>query len=321
MGKKIVVIGSINGDLVIEVESGPVMGQTVLGKNFVQVPGGKGANQAVACSRLGAETVIIGAIGDDDAGKEMAASLKSNGVCTANVKTVKGKPTGTAMIIVCAGDNYIAVDQGANLYVDKTQIDEAGQILRSADMVVLQLEIPLGTVKYAMEKCREFGVPTLLNPAPALAGLLTENIIGLASLLTPNETEAYALTGIMPSTPELAIEAARKLSDMGAGQVVITLGSEGAVYGSGSDFFLMPAVEVSSVVDTTAAGDSFTAALAVGLVEGKTLGDAVRFATKVGALTVTKKGAIPSLPYRNEVLEYSDLCNSLHSNTCNHYVS
>ena len=301
MGKKIVVIGSINNDLVIEVPVRPVMGQTVLGKNFVQIPGGKGANQAVACSRLGANVVFIGAVGDDGAGAEMVANLKTNGVCTEDIKIAKGKPTGTAMIIICEGDNYIAVDQGANLDVDKVQIDKAEKVLRSADMVVLQLEIPLETVKYAMEKCREFGVPTLLNPAPALSDPLADEVIKLASLLTPNESEVHALTGIMPSSPELAIKAAQRVSEMGAKQVVITMGGEGSVYGSGSAFLHMPAIKVSSVVDTTAAGDSFTAALAIGLTEGKTLADAVSFATKVGALTVTRKGAIPSLPFRNEV--------------------
>ena len=301
MQKTIVVIGSINNDLVIEVESPPVMGQTVLGKYFIQVPGGKGANQAVACSRLGANVVFVGAVGDDSAGAEMSANLKNNGVCIKNIKIVKGRPTGTAMIIVCKGDNYIAVDQGANLDVDKALVDKAEQVLKSADMVILQLEIPLETVKYALEKCKEFGVLTLLNPAPVSNNTLALEIIKLASIIIPNESEAYTLTSIMPSTPDLAIEAAKKLSKMGANQIVITLGSEGAVYGSGNDFLHMPAIKVDSVVDTTAAGDSFSAALAVGLTEGKTLEEAVAFATKVGSITVTRKGAIPSLPYRNEI--------------------
>ena len=291
MNKKIVVIGSINNDLVIEVDSKPIMGQTVLGKNFIQVAGGKGANQAVACARLGADVTFIGAVGDDIAGTVMVENLKANGVCTDYIKTVKGKPTGTAMILICDGDNYIAVDQGANLHVCKEQITD--DILKNADMVLMQLEIPLETVKYALEKCKSLGVRTLLNPAPASKDPLVYDIIKIADIITPNQNEICLLT-----KTQTVIMAVKELSDMGAGQIVLTMGGEGVIY---SGFLHMPAVKVEHVVDTTAAGDSFSAALAVALTEGKAFEKAVRFATKVGALTVTKKGAIPSLPYRNEV--------------------
>ena len=302
MKNKIVVIGSINNDLVIGVDKAPVMGETVLGKGFMQIPGGKGANQAVACARLGANTVFVGAVGEDSTGTVLINNLTSNGVAE-NVKVVQGKPTGTAMIILCDGDNYIAVDQGANLSVDKAQIDNAEQILKDADMVVLQLEIPLETVQYAMERCKEYNIPVLLNPAPAPAKPLSEKILKMADLFTPNESEVYALTGILPSTPEEAVKGAKRLAEMGAKQIVVTLGGNGCVYGSGTEFRHMPAISLGPVVDTTAAGDSFTAALAVAITEGKSLEQAVSFATKVGALTVTRKGAQPSLPYRKEAEE------------------
>ena len=301
MKNKIVVIGSINNDLVIGVDKAPVMGETVLGKGFTQIPGGKGANQAVACARLGANTVFVGAVGEDSTGTVLINNLTSNGVNVENVKVVQGKPTGTAMIILCDGDNYIAVDQGANLSVDKAQIDNAEQILKDADMAVLQLEIPLETVQYAMERCKEYNIPVLLNPAPAPAKPLSEKILSMADLFTPNESEVYALTGILPSTPEEAVRGAKRLAEIGVKQIVVTLGGNGCVYGSGTEFRHMSAISLGPVVDTTAAGDSFTAALAVAITEGKSLEQAVSFATKVGALTVTKKGAQPSLPYRREV--------------------
>ncbi|MCL2461759.1 MAG: ribokinase [Defluviitaleaceae bacterium] len=297
--KKIAVIGSINNDLVIEVSKPPVMGETVLGGGFARVSGGKGANQAVACARLGADVAFAGAVGDDVFGVTLRENLAADGVDVSGLKTVSDKPTGTAMIVVCNGDNYIAVDQGANLAVDRAQIDSAEERIREADMVVLQLEIPLDTVRYALERCKAYGVPALLNPAPARA--LEPETLALADIVTPNETEAFALTGIMPATPGEAVNAARRLAEMGAKMVVITLGENGCVYGQGAEFRHMPAVRAGETADTTAAGDTFSAALAVALTEGKTFEQAVGFAVKAGALTVTKKGAQPSIPYREDV--------------------
>ena len=299
--KKIVVIGSVNLDMVITVGKQPVMGETVLGSGFMQVPGGKGANQAVAAARLGAEVTFIGAVGEGPSGAALVESLSANGVFTGYTKTVSDRPTGTAMIIVYGGDNYIAVDQGANRAVDKELIDAAEVRLREADMAVLQLEIPYDTVDYAMRRCGQFGVPVLLNPAPAPTTPLDSGLLSGAYLITPNEAETFALTGIEPATPDDAIKAAGRLSALGANNIVITLGGNGCVYGFGTDFRHMPAIKVSEVVDTTAAGDSFTAALAVALSNGKSLEDAVIFASKVGAVTVTRKGAQPSLPYLHEI--------------------
>ena len=300
--KKLIVIGSINNDLVIGVDKPPVIGETVLGSGFIQVPGGKGANQAVACARLGADVTFIGAVGNDGFGVAMIEGLSNNGVDVSEVKVVSDKPTGTAMIVIYEGDNYIAVDQGANLAIDRAQIDNAESRIKDADMAVLQLEIPIDSVRYAIERCKAHGVFVLLNPAPAPTKALDPDLLKMVDLLTPNEFEAYALTGIMPGTPEDAVKAAIRLAEMGAKQVVVTLGGNGCVYGSGTDFRHMPAIGVNEVVDTTAAGDSFTAALAVSLTEGRTLEEAVAFATKVGAITVTRKGAQPSLPYRQEIV-------------------
>jgi len=299
--RKLVVIGSINNDLVIEVGKPPVIGETVLGTGFFQAPGGKGANQAVACARLGADVTLIGAVGDDAFGKAMIDGFKQDGIDTCSIKADSGKPTGTAMIILNEGDNYIAVDQGANLAVDKEQIDAATSKLKEADIAVLQLEVPFETVKYAVERCSEIGVPVLLNPAPAPTQKLDKSFLELVELITPNESETFAITGIMPTTPQEAIKAAICLSDLGVKNVVITLGGDGCVYGSGEDFRHMPAIKVEEVVDTTAAGDSFTAALAVYLSEGNTLEQAVAFAIKVGSITVSRKGAQPSLPFRREI--------------------
>ena len=299
--KKIIVIGSINNDLVIEVEKAPVMGETVLGSGFIQVSGGKGANQAVACARLGVDVTFIGAVGSDSFGSLLINNLNKNNVYTGLMKTVPDRPTGTAMIIVYGGDNYIAVDQGANLSVDNTQIDEAEQCIKDADMAILQLEIPFCTVRYAVKRCKSLGIPVLLNPAPAPAQPLESDMLAMVDLLTPNESEAFALTGIRPSSPEEAIMAAKRLSALGARKIVITLGGSGCVYGSGTEFKHIPAMPVDKAVDTTAAGDSFTAALAVALTNGSTFEEAVFFATKAGAITVTRKGAQPSLPYLTDV--------------------
>jgi len=300
--KKIVVIGSINNDAIIEVSKAPVMGETALGSGFVQVPGGKGANQTLAAAKLGADVAIIGAVGDDSVGAEMIARFEENNIDTSCIKKTSDKPTGTAMIILYGGDNYIAVDQGANLDVDRKQIDDAIEKIKEADMVVLQLEIPFETVKYVIMLCRDYGVPVIFNPAPAPPEPVDKDLLEMVDLLTPNESETFALTGIMPTTPDEAVKAAKKLIDMGVKQVVITLGGNGCVYGSGNGFNHMPAIKVDNVVDTTGAGDSFTAALAVSLTEGNSLKDAVGFATKVGAVTVSRKGAQSSLPYRNEIL-------------------
>jgi ribokinase len=302
MQKKLIVIGSANNDLVIEVGKAPIIGETVLGSGFLQVPGGKGANQAVAAARLGANVTFIGAVGDDVFGVAMIKSFVDNGVDASRIRTVPGTPTGTAMIILYEGDNYIAVDQGANLSVSKEQVDSADELIKEADMAVLQLEIPFDTVQHAVMLCNAHRVPVLLNPAPAPKETLDAKFLELVDLLTPNAYEAFTLTGIMPSTPEEAEKAAKHLTGLGAKSVVITLGGNGCVYGSGMDFRHMPASSVEDIVDTTAAGDSFSAALAVSLIEGGTLEEAVTFATKVGGITVTRKGAQPSLPFRNEII-------------------
>ena len=299
--KKIVVVGSINNDLVIEVDKAPVMGETVFGRDFIQVFGGKGANQSVAAARLGAQVMFIGAVGNDDFGKALIKNLTDNNVKTDCMKIVDDKPTGTAIIILCENDNYIVVDLGANMSLDKTLIDNASEFIKEADMVLLQLEIPLETALYVIKLCNSLSVPVLLNPAPAPAIPFDKELLGMVSYLTPNETETYTLTGIMPSTPDEAIKAAKRLTRLGANQIAITLGSLGCVYGSGDNFNYIPAVKVETVVDSTAAGDSFSAALAVAITEGKTFEEAVKFATKVGAITVTRKGAQPSLPYRHEI--------------------
>ena len=300
--KKIVVMGSISIDLIIEVDKVPVIGETVMGRNYTQAFGGKGANQAVAVARLGLDASFIGTVGSDSAGEALIKSLHDNGVNTDYMAISKDKPTGTAVIILYKGDNYIAVDIGANMEVLNKQVDDATEIIKHADMVVTQLETPYDTVKHLLQKCNAYNIPVILNPAPAPSDKFDKSLLAMASIITPNESETYALTGIMAKTPDDGIKAAKRLSELGAKQIVITLGELGCIYGSGTDFKHFPAIHVPNVVDTTGAGDSFTAALAVALTDGETLEQAIRFATKVASITIQTKGSQPSLPYRHQII-------------------
>ena len=298
---KILVVGSINNDLVINSPKPPRMGETVTGDGFMTTAGGKGANQAVAAARLGADVTMIGAVGDDLFGTDLKANLEKNKINTRFVSTNRDYPTGTAVIVLHQGDNFIILDQGANQSISPDNIRDAEDVFKSADMLIVQLEIPPETVRTAMELAKKHNVRTLLNPAPAQNA--TEDLIALADILTPNESECETISGIQVKNKDDAFQAVRYFMDKGVNQVCVTLGENGVVYNSDTNLIHVPSRKVEIVEDTTAAGDSFTAALATALCSGKTIDDAIQFATIAASITVTKKGAQPSLPYISDIMK------------------
>ena len=297
----IVVVGSLNMDLVVEVPKIPQPGETVLGKNFATFPGGKGANQAVAAARLGAKVSLIGRVGQDAFGDQLLASAKADGINVSRVGRDDSAVTGVAMITVDEqGQNSIAVASGANFCLTADHVRKAWAELEDVDILVMPLETPLQTIATAVELARRDGVTVVLNPAPARS--LPDEILASVDVLVPNEPETEQLIGMSISSVDESRAAARRLLALGVGNVVLTLGSQGALTldGKNDQIALIPAWQVD-VVDTTAAGDAFVGAIAVGLGEGKTLIESVRFANSVGALAVTKLGAQPSMPTRDEV--------------------
>ena len=298
---KICVAGSLNMDLCVETPRVPVMGETILGSGFFTSPGGKGANQAVAAAKLGAGVTMLGRAGGDAFGAQLIENLRSNGVNTEHIRITREAPTGVAVILLQGGDNCIIVDPGANALLTPEDIDESEALIAASDVLVLQLEIPLPAARRAMELARAHGVKVLLNPAPAQR--LPADFLALADILTPNESECAFLTGLPCYTPEQAEQAARALLRLGVPQVAVTLGGDGVMYNEGERMIHKPALPVQ-VADTTAAGDSFTGALAVSLGGGAGFPEAVDFALAVAALTVTRRGAQESLPSLAEVAEF-----------------
>lgn len=300
MGKKVLVIGSLNMDFVVRVEDMPAKGETILGRDLRLVPGGKGGNQAYACARLGLSTAILGAVGKDANGEALLASLCGAGVDVSRVERLEGACTGLAVIMVDkAGENSITVIQGANALVTREMIDRNRPLMKESDIVVLQLEIPLDTVTYAARTAKEYGKIVILDPAPAPENLPRELLLSV-DVIKPNETELSRLSKIAVDEKNLS-QAADKLRAMGVQNVVVTLGAQGAYvlarHGM-PERVMSPVVEAA---DTTAAGDAFTAGLAAMLAEGASLAEAARFAARVGAVTVTRRGAQSSIPTREEV--------------------
>lgn len=296
--KNICVIGSLNMDLVVNVDKMPKPGQTIIGSNFKEVPGGKGANQAVAMARLNGNVSMIGKVGEDGFGQTLINSLKNDKVDTTYIKTTKGA-TGVALITVDNNaQNSIVVSPGANFEVKEEDIDNNIEAIKNSDIVVLQLETPLNTIKYALKKSKELNKYTILNPAPALK--LDDEIIKNVDLLTPNETELEIISGVSIETEEDIQKAAQIMIEKGVKELIVTLGSKGSLYINKEKSIFKKAYKVEAV-DTTAAGDSYTAALAVALSKDKNIKEAMDFASKVGALSVLKEGAQSSLPTLEDV--------------------
>jgi len=299
----ITVVGSLNMDLVTRVKVMPRVGETLIGKDYKQIPGGKGANQADAIAKLGSKVYMIGRVGDDGFGSDLIQSLNSDGVDVSYIKRDKNAPTGIALIMVeDHGDNSIVVIPGANFELTPKDIDDSLHAIEEADIVVTQLEIPIDTVRYTLKKAKELCKYTVLNPAPAAK--LDDELIKNVDLLTPNETELEILSGMKIETEEDILAGARILIDKGVKELIVTLGDKGALYVNEEVSNFYEAYRVNPV-DTTAAGDSFTAGIAVALSEGKSMDKAIKFASKVGALTVTKEGAQSSLPTREEVMQFN----------------
>jgi ribokinase len=299
---RLVVIGSANMDLVVRSERIAVPGETVLGEAFRQIPGGKGANQAVAAARLGAEVTFVGRVGNDLFGEALRAGLQRDGIDTTCLQTDPTEPTGVALIGVDSrGQNAITVASGANYRVTSGDVDQAFHAIRRASAVLLQLEIPRAAVLYAAKQAHAAGIPVLLNPAPvSLADPLPDSLLACIDVLTPNEHEAAALLGYKTTEGLDWTVVAAHLLARGVRSVVITLGADGCVLADAAGARRISAPVVSAV-DTTAAGDCFTGALAVALAEGRSLDEAAHFASQAAAISVTRPGAQPSLPTRAEV--------------------
>lgn len=297
MSKNILVIGSINMDYVIYTDRLPKLGETITGKNFAMNYGGKGANQAVAVVKQGCTVRMLGAVGTDLAGELALDNLSGFGVDCSPVLRVDA-PTGAAVITVCGGDNHIILDVGANGYVTPAVIAESEALFEWADAVVMQYEIPVESVLAAARLAKEKNCFVIVNPAPVKE--MDPALYGYVDLLIPNEFEASLVTGMEVSDRASAAIALQKLRELGCANALITLGKQGCAYFDGDRIAYEDILPVK-VVDTTAAGDSFIGGLCTKLCEGEDMPSAVRYATAVSALTVSRAGASVSIPTCDEV--------------------
>lgn len=299
MNGGILVVGSLNMDESIQVKEMPVQGETILGKSLVFTPGGKGANQACAAGKLGGQVAMLGCVGDDDFGRAQKEQLSGVGVEIAALKTSQTQPTGTAIILVNqAGNNCIVVASGANMDCDAAYLQENDDLLQQCDYVLLQMEIPYEAIFYTIRRAAELGKKVVLNPAPA-PDTLPEDIWKKLTYLTPNETELSKLTGMPVDTPQQLRAAALRLLRRGVQNVLVTIGKQGVLLVNQAGAVLYPTTD-KKPIDTTAAGDTFNAAFLVGLSEGKSEEEAIRFGNMASSITVTRKGAQASIPTRAE---------------------
>jgi ribokinase len=297
--KRIIVIGSSNTDMVIKTEKLPAPGETILGGKFLMNPGGKGANQSVAASRLGGKVTFISKRGNDLFGNQAVGLLMREGVDIKYIVKDPDLPSGVALITVdSTGENSIVVAPGSNGNLLKEDIPSVIFDTGKFEILLLQLEIPIDTVEYSAVTASEHGIKVILNPAPARK--LSDNLLKNTWLITPNETEAETITGVIITDIPSAERAAELIQERGVKNVIITLGEAGAYIKSENYTGLIPGIKVKPV-DTTAAGDVFNGALAVAISEGSDLKDAVIFANEAAAISVTRMGAQASAPYRNEI--------------------
>jgi ribokinase len=297
--KKIVVVGGTNTDMVVKSPRFPVPGESIVGENFFMNAGGKGANQAVAAARLGGDVTFIAKTGNDLFGKQALELFKNEGINCSHLFVDEIAPSGVAMITLDAkGENCIVVALGANNNLTADEVLSARSEFESADVVLMQLEIPIDTVVKTAEACFLLGKKVVFNPAPACA--LPPELFKYLYLITPNETEAEILTGMVVTDTTSATKAAIELQKMGVQHVIITMGNQGAFLYSEGKGQLIPPQKVKAV-DTTAAGDTFNGALGVAIAQGKSLTEAVAFGNQAAAISVTRLGAQTSVPYLHEL--------------------
>ncbi|WP_044182637.1 ribokinase [Phytobacter massiliensis] len=299
---KLVVLGSINADHILNLESFPQPGETVTGSQYQVAFGGKGANQAVAAGRSGADIAFIACTGDDDTGERVRNQLQTDNIDIAPVSVVAGESTGVALIFVNQeGENVIGIHAGANAALSLARIEAQRDLIAGADVLLMQLESPVESVLAAARIAHENHTIVALNPAPAR--LLSDDLLALVDIITPNETEAEKLTGIRVENDSDAARAAQALHAKGIETVIITLGSRGVWASVKGEGRRVAGFKVKAV-DTIAAGDTFNGALMTALLEKRALDDAIRFAHAAAAIAVTRKGAQPSVPWRKEIDEF-----------------
>ncbi|MGN7791363.1 ribokinase [Enterobacter sp. 22452] len=298
----LVVLGSINADHILNLETFPTPGETVTGNQYQVAFGGKGANQAVAAGRSGANIAFIACTGDDDTGERVRKQLASDNIDVSPVSVVEGESTGVALIFVNAeGENVIGIHAGANAALTTERVEAQRAIISGADALLMQLESPVESVLAAAKIAHENHTTVVLNPAPAR--VLSDELLALMDIITPNETEAEKLTGIRVENDDDAARAAGALHDKGIGTVIITLGSRGVWVSANGEGRRVPGFKVKAI-DTIAAGDTFNGALVTALLEGRAMDEAIRFAHAAAAIAVTRKGAQPSVPWRKEIDEF-----------------
>ncbi|MHA1057914.1 ribokinase [Enterobacter mori] len=298
----LVVLGSINADHILNLETFPTPGETVTGNQYQVAFGGKGANQAVAAGRSGANIAFIACTGDDDTGERVRKQLASDNIDVSPVSVVEGESTGVALIFVNAeGENVIGIHAGANAALTTERVEAQRAIISGAEALLMQLESPVESVLAAAKIAHENHTTVVLNPAPAR--VLSDELLALVDIITPNETEAEKLTGIRVENDDDAARAAGALHDKGIGTVIITLGSRGVWVSANGEGRRVPGFKVKAI-DTIAAGDTFNGALVTALLEGRAMDEAIRFAHAAAAIAVTRKGAQPSVPWRKEIDEF-----------------
>ncbi len=295
---KIIVVGSANTDMVVKAKTLPLPGETILGGEFFMNAGGKGANQAVAAARLGGDVLLVAKVGDDIFGKQTIEGLQKEKINTSFIFIDKTAPSGTALINVNAqGENCIVVAPGANANLLPADIAKV-KGMEAAQILLMQLEIPIATIEQVAKNAKQNHQKMIINPAPAQK--LSDELLNGLFLLTPNETEASILTGIHVVDEATAAEAANIFLTKGVQNVIITLGKQGAYFQNNEEHFLV-AAPIVQALDTTAAGDTFSGAIAVAITEDKSWKQAIEFAVKAASIAVTRLGAQASVPYRNEI--------------------
>lgn len=301
--RPMIVVGSSNTDMVIRVDHIPAPGETIIGHDFMINQGGKGANQAVAISRLGGLVAFVARVGNDGFGKQALTQLANEGIDISHVLTTDDVPTGVALISVDNnGENSIIVESGANAMLSEEDMVGARDLITQADTVLMQLETPIPTLIKAARLAREAGARVVLNPAPFPVEGLPAELLSNVDIVTPNETEASMMSGVHVKDEESAFQAILEIQKLGIGKVVLTAGSHGAYTTIDNKMVCVPTFPVKAV-DTTAAGDTFNGAICVALSDGLSLSDAIRFANHAASISVTRMGAWRSIPRREDLME------------------